>query len=79
MSIWRALKFLMATVPLAAQGFGMENPDAPPQTCCPIVELRQYTLHPGQRDVLIDLFDREFVESQEALGMKIIGQFRESQ
>src|SRR5262249_16948903 len=45
--------------------------------CCPIVELRQYTLHPGKRDVLIDLFDREFVESQEALGMKIIGQFRD--
>ena len=73
-----ALKFLMATVPFAAQGFGMENPDAQPtETCCPIIELRQYTLHPGQRDVLIDLFDREFVESQEALVMKIIGQFRD--
>src|SRR5436190_5019101 len=73
-----ALKFLMATVPFAAQGFGMENPDAQlPQTCCPIVELRQYTLHPEQRDVLIELFDREFVESQEALGMKVIGQFRD--
>jgi hypothetical protein len=45
--------------------------------CCPIVELRQYTLHRGKRDVLIDLFDREFVESQEALGMRIIGQFRD--
>jgi len=78
MSILRALKFLMATVSFAAQGFAMENPDAPPpQTCCPIVELRQYTLHPGKRDVLIDLFDREFVESQEALGMKVIGQFRD--
>ena len=44
--------------------------------CCPVVELRQYTLHPGKRDVLIDLFDREFVESQEALGIKIIGQSR---
>jgi hypothetical protein len=41
-----------------------------------VVELRQYTLHPGMRDTLIDLFDREFVESQEALGMTIIGQFR---
>jgi NIPSNAP len=61
-----------------AVGFGMENPDAQrPQSCCPIVELRQYTLHPGKRDVLIDLFDREFVESQEALGMKVIGQFRD--
>jgi NIPSNAP len=67
----------MATVSFAAQGFGMENPDAlRPQTCCPIVELRQYTLNPGKRDVLINLFDREFVESQEALGMKVIGQFR---
>jgi hypothetical protein len=44
---------------------------------CPIVELRRYTLHPGQRDVLINLFDREFVESQEALGIAILGQFRD--
>ena len=72
------MKFLMATVSFAAQGFAMENPDAEPiQSCCPIVELRQYTLHPGKREVLIDLFDREFVESQEALGMKVIGQFRD--
>src|SRR6266516_4452547 len=78
MSILRTFKFLMATISFATQGFGMENPNAqPPQTCCPIVELRQYTLHPGKRDVLIDLFDREFVESQEALGMKVIGQFRD--
>lgn len=47
------------------------------QTCCPIVELRQYTLQPGKRDDLIEIFDREFVESQEALGMRIIGQFRD--
>ena len=43
----------------------------------PIVELRQYTLHPGQRDILIDLFDGEFIESQEALGMAVLGQFRD--
>jgi hypothetical protein len=43
----------------------------------PVVELRQYTLRPGQRDVLIDLFDREFIESQEADGMAIVGQFRD--
>src|SRR5213592_627287 len=78
MSVLLALKFLMATVPFAAQGFGMENPDTQPtETCCPIIELRQYTLHPGQRDVLIDLFDREFVETQEACGMRILGQFRD--
>jgi NIPSNAP len=45
--------------------------------CCPVVELRQYTLHPGKRDVLIDLFDREFIEPQETLGIKVIGQFRD--
>lgn len=44
---------------------------------CAVVELRQYTLHPGQRDVLIDLFDREFVETQEAVGMQVMGQFRD--
>lgn len=43
----------------------------------PVVELRQYTLKPGKRETLIDLFDREFIESQEATGMTIIGQFRD--
>ena len=42
-----------------------------------IVELRQYTLVPGMRDVLVDVFDREFVESQEELGMQILGTFRD--
>jgi hypothetical protein len=46
-------------------------------SCCPIVELRQYLLHPGGPDVLVELFDREFVEAQEATGMEIIGQFRD--
>ena len=44
---------------------------------CPLVELRQYRNLPGKRDALITLFEREFVESQEALGMKIIGTFRQ--
>ena len=43
----------------------------------PIVELRQYALRPGQRDTLIDLFDRELVEPQEAVGMAVLGQFRD--
>ena len=42
-----------------------------------IVELRQYTLHPGRRDALVTLFDREFVESQEAIGAAVLGQFRD--
>jgi hypothetical protein len=42
-----------------------------------IVELRRYTLREGRRDDLIDLFDREFVETQEELGMAVLGQFRD--
>ena len=49
----------------------------PMETCCSVLELRQYTLHPGKRDVLIDLFDREFIEPQEAVGMRVVGQFRD--
>lgn len=44
---------------------------------CQVVELRQYTLHPGQRETLIEVFDREFVETQEAVGMAVMGQFRD--
>jgi hypothetical protein len=44
-------------------------------TYSPIVELRRYTLHPSRRDELIELFDREFVETQEAVGIQVIGQF----
>ena len=42
-----------------------------------VVELRRYTLKPGARETLVELFDREFVESQEALGMRILGMFRD--
>lgn len=42
-----------------------------------VVELRRYTLHPGGRDTLIELFEREFVEPQEAAGATLIGQFRD--
>ncbi|MGW0911650.1 NIPSNAP family protein [Streptomyces sp. NPDC002784] len=42
-----------------------------------VIELRQYTLRPGRREELIELFDREFVESQEEVGMMVLGQFRD--
>lgn len=46
-------------------------------TAASIIELRRYRLHPGARDTLIDLFERELVEPQEAVGMQVIGQFRD--
>jgi hypothetical protein len=41
-----------------------------------VLELRRYTLHPGRRDELILLFEREFVEPQEAAGAHLFGLFR---
>ncbi|MFG1702250.1 NIPSNAP family protein [Nonomuraea sp. M3C6] len=41
-----------------------------------IYELRRYTMRPGRRDTLIELFEREFVEGQEATGMRVTGSFR---
>ncbi len=42
-----------------------------------VVELRQYLLKPGRTDDLVEVFDRELVETQEACGMRVIGQFRD--
>jgi NIPSNAP len=58
-------------------GASMNVHASPKAPCCPVIELRQYTLKPGQRDVLIDLFDRYFIEAQESARMTIIGQFRD--
>ena len=51
--------------------------DALAHDCCPIVELRQYTMYPGKRDALISLFEEHFIESQEATGMRIAATFRD--
>lgn len=42
-----------------------------------LVELRQYTLHRGRRDDLIDLFERELYDTQEDAGIRLIGQLRD--
>ena len=42
-----------------------------------VLELRQYTLHPGRRDDLIALFEREFIEPQEDAGITVVGTFRD--
>ena len=41
-----------------------------------IVELRQYTLRPGQWAALAGLFERALAEGQEAVGMTLLGWFR---
>lgn len=42
-----------------------------------VFELRQYAMRPGRRDELIALFERAFVETQEAAGIRLIGLFRD--
>jgi len=64
----------MTAMPVVAEDSVRLRADA---SCCNLIELRQYTLHSGQRDALIDLFDQAFVESQEALGIAVVGQFRD--
>lgn len=49
----------------------------PEQPSPPLVELRRYKLVPGMRERLVELFDRHFVDSQEACGMTVLGQFRD--
>ncbi len=44
---------------------------------CSVVELRQYTLHPGRRDELVSLFEQTFIEPQEAAGIRVLGQFED--
>jgi NIPSNAP len=40
-------------------------------------ELRRYTLHPHVREDFVRLFDAELLESQDATGMRVLGQFRD--
>jgi NIPSNAP len=44
---------------------------------CSVVELRQYTLRPGRRSALVELFDRHFVDGQESAGIQVLGQFED--
>lgn len=72
----RIRRGLMALTAAAALG-GTRAAAGRRPTPFPLVELRQYRNRPGQRDALIELFEREFVESQEAVGMRVIGTFRQ--
>lgn len=40
-----------------------------------VVELRRYTLRPGARQTLVELFHRELVEPQEAVGLHVLATF----
>jgi hypothetical protein len=57
--------------------FTMTVSHPPMMAQAPVVELRQYTLEPGTTSVLLDVFERNLVESQEAVGMRVGGLFED--
>jgi hypothetical protein len=66
--------------PPAVAAVGCCSPAAPPfagEGCCDVVELRQYTVHSGKREALIELFDTTFADPLDDAGMTVIGQFRD--
>jgi NIPSNAP len=72
-----AESFVLHGVPASANT-PVASASAPAESACSdIIELRQYTLHPGRRDAFVTFFEREFIETQEAAGNSVIGQFRD--
>ena len=69
------LTLIAASMTLASAPAGAESKGVLPDH--PVIELRQYRLVPGSQEKFIALFDSNFVESQEALGMRLIGQFHD--
>jgi aminopeptidase N len=86
-TVWNDRNQQTFQIPMGAKTSDIKNVSIDPdgwilkhvidQAADTVFELRQYTLHPGQRDVLVDVFDDNFVEGQEAVGMRIIGQYRD--
>lgn len=69
---------LTAAAALVAASSGIAHrPASAQERDLSVVELRQYKIAPGKRDEFVDLFEREFVDSQEATGMRLVGQFRD--
>jgi hypothetical protein len=64
---------LMALGSFAAEPLGAQTNDS----CCNVIELRQYSLYPGRRESFIQLFDSTFADPLDATGMTVIGQFRD--
>lgn len=68
------MKFSRRT--LLAAGLAAGCATEPPMPTLNVFELRNYVMQPGGRDVLIEMFEAHFYESQEAVGSHIVGIFR---
>ena len=75
-----AIGATLAAIGMAGGAVGAGEPgpraaSAQTRSCCAVVELRQYTLHPGRFDGFVKLFEDAFLDPLEAAGMTVIGQF----
>ena len=77
MSVFRVLSTLgIVMVALTSNVLAAESERAA-KNIDSVFELRQYTLHKGQRDTLISMFEKNFIEPQNAVGARIYGIFRD--
>jgi len=63
-----------AGIVVAAAAAIAGTPETKPLPPHPVIELRQYKLVSGKQDEFVPLFDSKFVESQEAVGIRLISQ-----
>jgi hypothetical protein len=76
------MKSPKALLPILVMASSLANAAQPEPTMehrgeHPVYELRQYTLHPCKRDVLIGLFEDRFIEPLERDGMQVPAHFRD--
>lgn len=79
-SMWgivRARRSFLVSIAAMGIALTLTSPALAQPASHDVLELRQYKTLPGRRDELINLWEGEFVESQEALGMGLPGQFRD--
>lgn len=75
--IWKSTAGIGIAAILAALGHAGAAGQAAPSIDHPVLELRQYKLVSGKTAAFVSLFEAKFVESHEAVGIRLIGQFRD--
>jgi hypothetical protein len=68
-----ALTLCAAALPLSAASTQVAVPPGP------VLELRQYKIARDRRDEFVAYFEQHFVETQDRVGMPLLGQFRDTE
>lgn len=68
---------LMTIIGAAAAATSLPNAAPMPTIEAQVLELRQYKIVDGRRDAFIEFFEDRLIEGQEAVSMRLIGQFKD--